>query len=606
MNFVRIGIGLCFMAVLIVCHGQGQDVPVSDQRKKEAATANELLESFQKRSGEEDLLKSYEELGIKLIEQEAYDKAEEYLTKALAGYQERKRKEDVARVSRLLAKVKEKLNKNKDAKILYSNALSSSMSDVEMKSNAHDKSRLESLTVNQTYSLTSVNANIALFTRENMFADLKDAYNQKAQLFLYRNEYDSAIKVYEQALNGMSGQPGMNVYWKDRIALVYTSRGDYEKALIIRKVLLSEAEERKDALVQIGQLKAIAGIQLLTGDQARAVASLRTAFDLAMSSNNSKEAGLTLKQLIDQYRAGGNQQMQLELYERFLAGFNDLIHGDSTLLDENTIRLVEGRIQQLEREKALKDKLIGYTRTFNYYLLGSLAVLIIMLFFLVRAIRSIKRKNRKIALESLRKEMNPHFIFNSLNSINQFIAQNNELKANKYLTAYSSLMRRIMESSGRDFISLSKELDLLHKYLELEKMRFDSKFDFAIHVDENLDPEVCYVPNMLIQPNLENAIWHGLRYRDSPGKLLLRFVRNESGMLVVIDDDGIGIHRSEELKTVHQRAHQSLGLKNVRERIALLKKLYNREILFEIDGKAEPETGTVVTFSLPLINTLPV
>ena len=117
--------------------------------------------------------------------------------------------------------------------------------------------------------------------------------------------------------------------------------------------------------------------------------------------------------------------------------------------------------------------------------------------------------------------MNPHFIFNSLNSVNQFIATNNELEANQYLTKFSKLMRGVMENSKDDFISFQEELDLLKNYLALEKSRFSDKFDYEIFVDENLLNSNLQIPGMLVQPFLENSIWHGLRYLEHKGFLKL-------------------------------------------------------------------------------------
>ena len=106
-----------------------------------------------------------------------------------------------------------------------------------------------------------------------------------------------------------------------------------------------------------------------------------------------------------------------------------------------------------------------------------MVLLLMLLGFIIKALYAIKTKNKEIALQSLRREMNPHFLFNSLNSVNQFIAQNNELEANKYLTSYSNLMRNTMENSNKDFVTLSNEIENLTKYLELEHLRFKDKFN---------------------------------------------------------------------------------------------------------------------------------
>jgi LytS/YehU family sensor histidine kinase len=229
-------------------------------------------------------------------------------------------------------------------------------------------------------------------------------------------------------------------------------------------------------------------------------------------------------------------------------------------------------------------------------------LLLILFGLIAKALFAIKKKNKKIALQSLRREMNPHFIFNSLNSVNQFISENNELEANKYLTSYSNLMRTTMENSNKDFIVLSLEIEQLTKYLKLEHLRFLDKFDFEILVDENLDAETTLIPNMILQPNLENAIWHGLRYLDNIGFLHLKFALDNKKIIITIDDNGIGLTKSQELKTFNQMSHKSVGLDNTKQRISLLNDLFKTEISFEIKEKKLPETGTIVEIIFPIIN----
>ncbi|MCD7902120.1 MAG: histidine kinase [Bacteroides sp.] len=184
--------------------------------------------------------------------------------------------------------------------------------------------------------------------------------------------------------------------------------------------------------------------------------------------------------------------------------------------------------------------------------------------------------------------------------MNQFIAQNNELEANKYLSSYSRLMRNMMENSNKDFIPLSIELEQLKEYLDLENMRFGDKFNYQIKVDHSIDADAVYIPNMIIQPQLENAIWHGLRYKEESGVLLLLIYPKDKFLYVQIEDNGIGLKKSRELKTQYQKQHTSRGLTNTRERIDLLNKLYHIHISLDIREK-EKETGVMVTLSFPLM-----
>jgi two-component system, sensor histidine kinase YesM len=277
-----------------------------------------------------------------------------------------------------------------------------------------------------------------------------------------------------------------------------------------------------------------------------------------------------------------------------LARLDTLLPADKSLIDNQLFRETEARIVQLEKEKLLQDELITRQNRLNRVLIGASLLFALLAALIARALYAIRRKNKEIALQSLRREMNPHFIFNSLNSVNQFIAQNDELAANKYLTAYSQLMRSMMEHSNKDFVRLSEELEMVRKYLELEKQRFAQKFDYEILVNENIDPDAIEIPNMLIQPNLENAIWHGLRYLDHKGLLQLKIEKTGTQIRVIILDNGIGITKSLELKTRNQQVHKSRGMQNTHERITLLNQLYHRNIRLHMRELDAPETGTEV------------
>jgi two-component system sensor histidine kinase YesM len=145
-------------------------------------------------------------------------------------------------------------------------------------------------------------------------------------------------------------------------------------------------------------------------------------------------------------------------------------------------------------------------------------------------------------------------------------------------------------------------LEQLKKYLELEHLRFQDKFDFKISIEPELDPERTLIPNMIIQPHLENAIWHGLRYLDEKGLLELQVKLINGKVIIHIDDNGIGLTKSQELKTTNQKVHESRGMSNTKERIGLLNELYKKNISFQILEKPFPERGTIVEISCPLID----
>ncbi len=214
-----------------------------------------------------------------------------------------------------------------------------------------------------------------------------------------------------------------------------------------------------------------------------------------------------------------------------------------------------------------------FTQTIFFYLLVAFVLIIIGHFVLWLRYRNIQRRleirKRLIASEqkALRSQMNPHFIFNALNSIRRYILENDPDKADYYLTSFAILMRKVLDNSKKDLIPLSEEIETLKLYTELEKMRFDDKFDFELIIDENIDTSDIQIPPMLIQPLLENAIWHGLAPKQGKGKLLLKLELTKKNYLqITVLDNGIGRDKAAEISS-KRKGHKSTGIQNIKDRI---------------------------------------
>jgi anti-sigma regulatory factor (Ser/Thr protein kinase) len=436
--------------------------------------------------------------------------------------------------------------------------------------------------------------------KEGKKEEAAEAYKQKAVVDLKSENKEMAIENYEKAIAVSKDKPEEVLKIKSEISKVYASENNLDKAIEITKNTISEAEKIGSVSQQIEQQQTLADLYFKNENQDDAIVLLEKTYNLALKNGRTFDAKKAMLALSDYYREKGNQAKAIELYDKFLNDFDRMIQADSSLVDAKIFQVTEEKIKQLEKERALKDELITKKNKFNYVLIGSVILMLILLGWIAKALFSIKTKNKKIALQSLRREMNPHFIFNSLNSVNQFIAQNNELEANKYLTSYSNLMRNMMETSNKDFISLANELEQIKKYLDLEHLRFQDKFVYEIVVDEKLDSDVILVPNMLIQPHLENAIWHGLRYKKEKGALVLSLKKSGKSLLVSIEDNGIGIEESKKLKTENQKSHGSRGFSNILERIELLNGLYGFKIKLEVHSPIAVNSGTRVEYVLPL------
>lgn len=571
-------------------------MPVS----KISKVSNDLKKSLEV-NNEAEIAQNYERLANEFLSKNDLPRAEEYFKKAITSYTKLKLTDDKTRVTRSLAKVQESQKDYKSAISNYEVAGAMAEDKSAEKVNTNDANRLRSI-ASPVAQEGYVNSNIELLKKEKKSDEVSDAFIQKAENSLQQKNKEVAIESYKQAIAYAKGKPATIIKINNEIAKVYASDNQFDKAIVINEKLLAEAKTKQDFTTQIKQLQSLSALYFQKEEPNKAVEVLKEAFALALKKGNSAEAKKSLSALTEYYNKKGNNKESLALYGQFLQNFDQLIHSDTTLIDAKTFQVSEDKIRQLEKEKSLKDELISRKNTFNYFLLGSMGLLLLFFIWIVKSLFAIKTKNKEIALQSLRREMNPHFIFNSLNSVNQFISENKELEANKYLTSYSALMRNTMENSNKDFVSLDNELEQLKKYLELEHLRFQDKFDFKISVDPGLDAERTLIPNMIIQPHLENAIWHGLRYLDNKGLLLLQIELINGKVIIRIDDNGIGLAKSHELKTANQKVHESRGMSNTKERISLLNELYKNNISFQIFEKELPQKGTIVEISCPLID----
>lgn len=576
-------------------------VPKKKETPVEIKKAVNNLERSLLENDDSKIARNYELLAQEFDDKDDLAKAEEYLFKALEKYTSSNDVSNRARIIRKIARVQESQNKLRAAAKNYKAAEQIATDKNSKTLNSNDYNRLKNsgnIEIQDQY----LNANIILLKKANKKAEVADTYIQQAELNLKNNDSAIAIDKYRQALLYAKKFPVKTIKLNNEIAKLYVAGKHYEEAVEVVKEILAKAKEIRNYDIEILQLQYIASIYFEMGDAENAVSALKESYKTASVNGKTFEARESLMLLVEHYEATGDNKASMAMYEEFIKNLDRIILSDNSLTDAKTFKVTEERIRRLENEKMLKDELISRKNTFNYLLLGFMVLLLLLFGFIIKALYSIKTKNKEIALQSLRREMNPHFIFNSLNSVNQFIAQNNELEANKFLTSYSNLMRNTMENSNRDFVTLGSEIENLTKYLELEHLRFKDKFDFKISADQKLDPETIWIPNMIIQPHLENAIWHGLRYKEEKGLLKMDFTLHDNKMVITIDDNGIGPTKSAELKTHNQKAHQSRGLTNTKERMTLLNELYKTKITFSITEKKSPETGTVVQITFPIIN----
>ena len=221
-----------------------------------------------------------------------------------------------------------------------------------------------------------------------------------------------------------------------------------------------------------------------------------------------------------------------------------------------------------------------------------------------KQVAELQQQKTELEMQALRAQMNPHFIFNSLNSINRFILQNNKAQASEYLTKFSRLVRLILQNSQASLITLESELESLGLYLELEELRFEHRFVYHISVPKDLDIDVLKVPPLFLQPYAENAIWHGLMHKEEKGKLDIEVFQENDRLFFKITDDGVGRKQAAALKSRSATKHKSVGLQITAERIAMMQSENGNgsavaiNDLVNADGSA---AGTEVIIRIPAI-----
>lgn len=257
-------------------------------------------------------------------------------------------------------------------------------------------------------------------------------------------------------------------------------------------------------------------------------------------------------------------------------------------------------VEKTENENA---RLAEHTKNQELIILILIILFITIIAFSILLFRQNKLKTtqRQIQLEQklLRSQMNPHFIFNALIAIESFIYKNEAKSAGKYLSTFAKLMRMILENSREDYITLEKDIQTLKYYLELQKLRFNNKFDYNFDLTENIDPENTMIAPMLIQPFIENAIEHGLSNSDEHGKIIISFKKENDNLVIEVKDNGPGFSASAN----STKTHYSMATTIVKERLANLSHK-KRNFALELNDIKENNTvvGAMVRFTIPYVS----
>jgi len=522
------------------------------------------------------------------------------------------------------------LNQRNNESIKVLNELISLNISTNLKIDSHKVLGLNYQKLNEIdKAIKHLEAALNIANKNNIEAKISNLNSVLGELYLAKGNNVKAQQFFDSSIeNTKSESLNKRAAVTNLVANQYKKQQKFDKEIELKKQTLQELEAADVNEIEESNDEEKISVQQLNLDIGNAYAEKKS-YDKAINYlEKSKEKSEkvfdietqkdAVQKLSEIYKNVGDFNKALNSYQEYV-GLVDLLYkkkekeiADAVALNKNLIEkqnrinslekdreLLESKYQLYESEQQITVENYKRQQLIIYSLIVGLLLLLSAVYFMYKSNKQRRLTNNLLALKSLRSQMNPHFIFNALNSVNSFIAQNDERTANRYLTEFSTLMRNVLDNSEADFIPLSNEIEMLELYMKLEHSRFKDKFDYKIEVDEKLKISEYQIPPMLLQPYVENAVWHGLRYKKKKGSLSVRIQqKNEDSIEITITDDGIGRIKSKELKTENQQKQLSKGMDNIKKRVHILNEMYNDKVDVFISDLYSDNTGTKVVLIL--------
>jgi len=423
-------------------------------------------------------------------------------------------------------------------------------------------------------------------------------------VFGEQKKLDSAIYYYKKSLIGaeQSKRPLYIANIKTNLGLVQANAGFLEEGLTNINESLSLIEEYNIEGLRVTAYTNAAKVYLQNNDIEKAEYYATNSLKLNEALNSLSTKNSALGTLANVYAQKEDYKNALITYKKHVVLRDSLINVDRKLeISRKEIQYEADKDRaisqiEIERQKSIKNaSIIGSSGLILASIIG------FVLYRRKQAAVSISKEaefNAKVSdteLKVLRSQMNPHFIFNSLNSIGDYILKNDTQSASDYLSKFAKLMRLTLENSEKKEILLSEDISLLRTYMDIERKRFNNKFNYTINVDSDLDAENILVPPMILQPFIENSIIHGLSQKDDVGLVKISFKTDEHMLICSVDDNGVGRKNFDSNKT--DSNNKSMGMAITKSRIEIINKLKNTNGNIEIIDKPE---GTRIDVSLPM------
>jgi len=384
---------------------------------------------------------------------------------------------------------------------------------------------------------------------------------------------------------------------------------NYNKAnnLFLQSLDLGKQSENLEAISDT--YRAIATLNKVQSKYKKAILYADSAVTTAKKGGLLNSLNLNLKLRYELFVLLGDYKNAFEAYQSYIETKDSLnILGQVNKIDklrfqyESEAKGIE--IKKLQADAKVKGLTIEKNKLINNIILILSAFVLILILFVVVVLllkknASFKQKEAKLILQSLRCQMNPHFLFNALGSIQNYVLQEKNTQASEYLLKFATLVRNVLNNSVKEGISLENEVDMISLYMELEAERLQHKFDFSIVIDKTLKADEIQIPPLLVQPFVENAVWHGMAYKEEKGEIKLSFSALEDKLICVIEDNGIGRKRSEIINKKNNIKSESKGIEITKERLHILGVKWKGSCSLDFE---DLDPGLRVIISIPLRN----
>ncbi|MES2761167.1 MAG: tetratricopeptide repeat protein [Bacteroidota bacterium] len=430
-------------------------------------------------------------------------------------------------------------------------------------------------------------------------------------------DYTKALEYLQKSIDAVENSDyGANSVVYSNIAQIYIYQNKYDKALEYAQKGLQVSKATQNKVEMNHSHIILSRIFAFQKKYPLAISNAESALKIGQEIDHPAEITMAANQLYLIYKETKQDGKASRYHELYIESKNILDNQESknALLEQKLKYEYEKKelINKSENEKKLDALNAANERSNlmkNIWLIIFASILILLVissYFLYRNFKQKSiinaQKNNLLKQKLLVSQMNPHFIFNSLNAIQNYIFKQDSLKAGDYLSQFSELIRMILDYSRKDYISVVAEVKLLNTYLELQKLRFENKFDYAINIDPSIDRDAIHIPPMLAQPFIENAIEHGIFYKKDKGRVDVRLFFENNFLIYEIEDDGVGMEEAMKLKNKLKSSYESLATVITKERMSSLSEQSKGNIEIEILDKksmSANNSGVKVKFIVP-------